>query len=190
MSKKVLQDVAIRGSFSSSLQNSQGAGTVGTGVTAVEYGDGYHHSTVLTLTAVSLGSTADFAAKALGALIYTFPAGNLIIRASRVNVGVTFNQAAAIALDTIEFGLGTVIGAGVFATLGEVAAGAEDITSGPGTLLDDAEATEKVSTTAVTIATAGVHLVHYNIAATWPDMAAVSTTSAAGTVLLDWVFLG
>lgn len=55
------------------LRTNANIGTPATGVTAVEYGDGYDHVTVLTLTDVSLGTSGDNVDKATGALLYTLP---------------------------------------------------------------------------------------------------------------------
>ena len=85
-------------------------GTVGTGVTAIEMGDGINHTTILTLTGVAftIGDTADLGD---GALIYTLPAGACIINSTHSSVGLTLTTGTP-TTDTPEVGLGSVIATG------------------------------------------------------------------------------
>lgn len=102
-------------------------GTAGTSVTAVEYGDGTHHTTVLTLTACSLGAPNAGANSAVGALIYTLPAGVHLHSVSYMDVGLTIGT---VTTDTPDVGIGSLIGSGVQATLDAVGATAEDYVTG------------------------------------------------------------
>lgn len=165
------------------------AGTAGTGVTASEEGDGRTHTTVLTVAATDALTVADNAALSDGHLVYTFPAGEIIIESAYMSMGVTLaedtTQAAA------EIGLGTTAGTGAAATLGAVAATAENIL-GPATPTA-CDGTATVTTAAVgagtplVIATAGAHTVYFNIAATWADTAGADLTGdIAGTITLCW----
>ena len=163
------------------------AGTVGTGVTAVEAGNDYNHLTTLTLSGVAftIGDTADLAD---GALIYTFPAGVISINSVSASLGLTLTTGTP-TTDTPEIGLGTVIGTGANATLGAVAAGAEDI-AGPA-VMDDVAGTAEIfsNSTAQILAAADVHLVHVNIADAWANVDNTAATMA-GTVYINWSFLG
>ena len=163
------------------------AGTVGTNVTAVENGNDFNHNTVLTLSGVAI-TIGDNAALADGALIYTFPAGVIQINGVTASVGLSLTTGSP-TTDTPEIGLGTVIGSGANATLGDVDAGAEDI-AGPATM-DDIDGTAEIFSNATPqiIAAAGVHKVHCNVADTWAD---VDDTAATldGTVVINWSYLG
>ena len=86
-------------------------GTPGTGVTAVESGSKNFHLTTLTLSGVAL-TIGDTAALADGALIYTFPAGAIIVEAAYLSVGVTLTTGTP-TTDTPDVGLGSVIGTGL-----------------------------------------------------------------------------
>ena len=66
-------------------------GTAATGVVAGEYGDGYTHTTVLTV-ATTLPAIAGGAALGVGTLLYTLPAGAAIINSSYFSIGITQTQ--------------------------------------------------------------------------------------------------
>jgi hypothetical protein len=163
------------------------AGTVGTGVTAVEHSsDGKNFTTILTLTGVAF-TIGDNAALADGALIYTFPAGAVVINSASINVGLSLTTGTP-TTDTPEVALGTTIASGANATLGAVAATAEDI-CGPA-VADDVAGTAEVLTTgsSFVIEAAAAHTVHLNYADTWADVDDTAAT-AAGTVAINWTLL-
>ena len=165
------------------------AGTAGTGVTATEYGDGHNRVTKLVLSGVAI-TIGDNAALADGALIYTFPAGALVIESSSISVGLTLTTGTP-TTDTPEIGLGTTIASGVNATLGAVAATAEDIMAGASTpVMADIAGTAEVFThvTNLKVEAADAHTVHINVADTWAN---VDDTAATldGTVWIKWAFL-
>lgn len=164
-------------------------GTAGTGVTATEYGTPDFHKTVLTLTDVNLGAIAGAAAEAAGALIYTLPAGKIVVRAASMNIALT-NTDGNIDADTPDLGVGTTIGAGANATLNAVDAAAENIITGQ--TANNVTGTAEVKTVGdqvLVIETAGDHTVHLNVADTW---AGAETTGvvANGTVTLLWEHIG
>ncbi len=162
-------------------------GTANTGVTAVEYGDAYKHTTILTISQVNAVTVDDNAAISDGYLLYTFPAGEIVIDSAYMSMAVTLAEDTTA---TPEVGLGTLIGSGANATLGAVGAGAENVL-GPATA-DDCAGTAEVLTAApgLVIATAAAHILHFNIAATWADTAGTDLTGdIAGTVVLNWSFL-
>lgn len=171
------------------IRTSSGVGTAATGVTAVEYGDGYNHVTVLTLDEVSLGTSADDAAKGTGGLLYTLPAGAILVDGARADVAVTASDAAHAAQTDVEFGLGTTVASGSVSVLGGTAA-FENILIGDGALTDvDGTATEKVgmnTSGGLFIGTGGNHTVYFNVAATWVDGDAASDLTASGEVVLVW----
>lgn len=170
-----------------SATTSVNGGTAGTGVTAAEYGNGYQHTSVLTLAA-TVPAIAGGADLAVGNLIYTFPAGEIIAESSYMSV-VVQQVDGNIDADTPEVGLGTVIASGVVAVLSTTF---EDILTGQVATDCDGTATVKtaIPTAAVplVIATASAHTVHLNLADGW---AASGDTGAGltGTVVLVWRFM-
>jgi hypothetical protein len=168
-------------------------GTVGAAtVVAVEYGNGIDHLTQLTLTAFQVGTGADNADLALGGLIYTFPAGTIMVENSSIK-GI-FDQTSHGTITDGECGLGTVVGSTAVDTLGEVGATSENILQGDiGVLSSYVLGTTVVQVagvgvagTALTILSAGVHTVYLNIAATWPNIASAETVKFTGVITLRW----
>jgi len=169
--------------------HSIGVGTAGTGVTATEYGDGKNHVTRLVLADIAF-TIGDDAALADSALIYTLPAGGIIIHGASCSVGLTLTTGTP-TTDTPEIGLGTTAASGANATLGAVAATAEDI-AGPSAMDDiagTAEAFDSTTAGSNVITVAGAHTVYLNIADTWADVDNTAAT-ASGTVWLNWTLLG
>lgn len=172
------------------LQTTQSLGTVGSGVTAVEWGDRYHHTTVLTLS-TTLPAIAGGANLAVGKLIYTFPAGDVIVEACSMNVTLTAAD-GNIDADTPDVGIGTVIGSGAVAVLGGTATFENIITGQTATDCSGTNIPAVLGPTAggpLGIADAAAHTVHLNVADGW---AASGETACplAGTVVLRWSWLG
>lgn len=175
----------------SAIRSEANVGTPGTNVTAVHYGDGFHHVTVLTLTATDLGAPTAGGNSAHGALIYTFPAGTHLHSVSHFNVGLTLG---GVTTDTPDVGLGSLIGSGANATLNAVGATAEDYITGQtwGVALDGT-ATE----VGPLGATAGIHTgislnavgdtkaVNFNAADGW-NAGVTGNLTADGVVVLHW----
>jgi hypothetical protein len=161
-------------------------GAVNSGTTAAEYGDGYQHTTVLTVNS-TLPAIAGGAALSVGKLLYTFPAGAIIVKSAYMSMGITQTE-ANINADTPDVGLGTVIAAGANALLSDTA-GAENVLTGQ--TANDCTGTAEVKTVAdqvLVIEAAGDHTVYFNVADTWAasgDAAAI----IAGTVVLNWQFM-
>jgi hypothetical protein len=169
-------------------QTAAGIGTPGTGVTAVEYGDGRTHQTVLTLGAgCVLPAIAGGAALGLGTLLYTFPAGAQIIDGSYMSVGITQTQ-AHINADTPKVGLGSVIASGVVSVLSGTATFQDILTSQTAANCTGTATVKTANPTAsVPLITeaAGSKAVYFNAANTWAasgDAAALLT----GTVVINW----
>lgn len=172
------------------LRTDANVGTAGTGVTAVEYGDGFNHVTVLTVTAAALTPTTIPAdAEGAGVIIYTLPAGVHILTACHMDV-TAFTGTGFAATNAVDLGIGSLISSGDIATL--TTAAMEDCVTGQ-TIADiSSPATEKS-----TIATAGAPLlfeaggskvIHLNVAGTWNDT--FTAPVITGTVTLYWTFLG
>lgn len=166
------------------------AGTPGTGVVAFEGGDRVNRWTRLTINAIDAITVADNAALADGHLIYTFPAGNIIL------TGGYLSGAVSVAEDTTnavaEIALGTTAGTGANATLGAVAATAENISNPTASVVCDGVA-EYVTflATDILIASADAHTVYFNVASTWGNTAGTDLTGdLSGTAILLWKYLG
>ena len=171
------------------------SGAVGTNVTAAEYGDGYNHTTVLTLTNVDLGAIGGAGALALGALIYTFPAGAHLHSVTSASIAIQGD--APVQADTPELAIGSLIASGAVATIGAVDPTAEDYTAPLASITD---CNGSVNEIAMQGAVAGLHTgisfnatgdtkaVNLNVADTWSG--ASTTLLATGTVTLQWVFHG
>lgn len=165
---------------------SQNSGIAATGVTAAEYGDGHQHTTVLTVDTV-LPAIAGGADLSVGVLLYTLPAGAVIVDKAYMSMAITQTE-GHITADTPDVGLGTTIAAGANALLSDTS-GAENILTGQ--TADDCDGTAEVKTVAnqiLVIEAAGDHTVYFNAADGW----AASGDAAAlleGTVVLHWQFM-
>jgi len=178
--------------FADGPHTSYKIGEAESGVVASEYGNGYHHVTRLTVNVTNAMSTGDNASLGTGALLYTFPAGEIIVESAYMSMGLTatVEQAA----DTPDIGLGTVIATGAVATLDGTATFENLIT---GQTAADAAGTASVVTTLLTagtpllIPTASAHTVHFNAADAWADdTSADLTCDIAGVVVLKWQWMG
>lgn len=161
-------------------------GAAATGVSAVEYGDGKIHQTVLTVNS-ALPAIAGGAALGVGKLLYTFPDGVQIIESAYMAVAITQTE-GNITADTPDIGLGSVIASGVITVLSGTAT-FEDIMTGQ--TAADCNGTATVATTNPTAGVplitnaAGSKAVYLNVADTWAasgDAAALLT----GTVTINW----
>ena len=160
------------------------AGTADTGVTVFEGGDKVNRWTRMTIN-TTFPAIAGGANLAVGKLIYTLPAGEILITGTSMSVAIA--GAAAIQADTPDIGIGTVIGSGVVAVLGGTATFENILT---GQTMTDCNGTATVATvsTNLVIAAAGAHTVYLNVADGW---AAGGDASAdvSGTILLTWKYL-
>lgn len=162
------------------------SGTPATGVTAREDGVGDLHKTTLTVS-TTLGAIAGGADLGLGKLMYTFPAGEIIVEAAYMSMTLTAAD-GNIDADTPDVGLGTVVASGAVALLNGTATFENIIT---GQTATDCSGTATVKTATPTagsplvIATAGAHTVYFNVADGW---AASGETACpiTGTIVLHW----
>jgi hypothetical protein len=161
-------------------------GTVATGSTVVEWGDFYQHTAVITVN-TTLGAIAGGAALGLGKLIYTLPAGAVIVDAAYMSIAITQTQ-GHINADTPEVGLGTVVASGAVAIL-DTPSTFENLLTGQVAANCTGTATVKtVADQVFVIESAAAHSVYINVAATWAasgDAAALLT----GTVVLKYKFM-
>ena len=180
-----------KGVSQTQLRNIGNVGTVNTGVTAQEYGDGRNHVTVLTVSQVDAISTGDNTALADGYLLYTFPAGVIIVHHTYMSMGIT--ATAEQQADQPKVGIGTVIGTGAVANLTNPATFMDLLTEQDG-LADGTLEVKTLGPTAAipfVIEVGDAHTVHYNVADTWADDTSTDLTAdIAGTLTLEWTYLG
>lgn len=166
------------------LLTTTNVGTVNTGVTAVESGNAYEHTTVLTVSQTAALTLADNASLADGYLIYTFPAGAIVVNSAYMTMTVTNAEHDTEATDV---GLGTVIASGAVAILGGTGT-FEDVMTGQTAAVGTAEVKTVVSN--FVIEAAAAHTLHFNAAAAWADTAGSALDAdIAGSIVLNWSFL-
>ena len=144
------------------------------------------HTVQLDLTDFAVGTSGDGAALALGASLYTLPAGDIIIEGCVVRGALTGD--ISVTTDTPEFGLGTTVGSGVNATLGAVDADCENV-CGPWVATNVAGDTPTdggSDAQGTYIATAGDHVIYFNVADTWADVTAAGAVTFTGYVVLKY----
>jgi len=157
----------------------------GTSVTTAEYGTGAHHVTKATFTDLSLGSVTA-ANKAIGALLFTLPAGAVVVKSAYMSVALAAAGSTCDA-DTPDTGLGTSAGAAAVQALLSSVSGSENILTGQTS--NDVNGTAETKTVAdqvLVIEAAGDHTVYLNTADGW---AGTCTITATGTVAVEWAFL-
>lgn len=158
-------------------------GVPATGVTAVESGKDGYHTVVLTIDTV-LPAIAGGANLGVGKLLYTLPAGALLVDSAYMSVAITQTE-ANITADTPEVGLGTVIASGAVAVLSGTAT-FENILTGQVAANCNGTATVKTVADQVLVRETGdAKTVYLNVADGWAasgDAAALLT----GTVKLNY----
>ena len=159
-------------------------GTTGTGVTAVEHGTSRLHLTVLTLTNVDLGNVS-IGADSTGALIYTLPAGAIVVKNSYMSIGLT-NTDTLINADTPFVGLGTVIASTGVSDL-TTPSTYQNILTGQTAANVTGTATVKTTIPQLIIESGDAHTVHLNVADTWAG--ADTSVKANGTIVLEWTLM-
>lgn len=163
-------------------------GTVATPATGTievtENGGNQSHVTTLDIAGLSLLSTTN-ANKAGGALIYTLPAGNILITRSSLS-GYIVGTGTANAADTPDVGLGTVIGSGSVATLDGTATFENILT---GQTWGDCNSTvqQAISATSLGILSAAAHTIHLNAADGWAGVDA--GMKFTGRIVIEWQYM-
>lgn len=169
-----------------------GAGTVATSATtaAVEaLGTDGVRTTSLALTAFALGNGGDGADLGIGALVYTFPAGNVqfIDATLSGNFGTT-----VLYTNALDAGLGSVIASGVVAVLGGTATFEDFIGSLTTAVLPGGAVVGMTGQAAAAgignrmIAASAAHTVHLNAAGSWTNIAAAGPVTFTGNIVLRW----
>ena len=100
-----------KGVSQTQLRNIGNVGAVNTGVTAEEYGDGRNHVTVLTVSQVDALTLGDSENLADGYLLYTLPAGSVVVSVTYMSMAITAASPQLIN-DTPDVGIGTTIATG------------------------------------------------------------------------------
>lgn len=167
------------------VKTSKNVGTVATGSSVIEYGDGYNHTSIITVN-TTLPAIAGGASLGVGKLIYTLPAGALIATMAYMSIAITQTQ-GNINADTPDVGLGTTIASGAVALLSGTAA-FENLLTGQTAANCTGTATVATVHNHTDIGVSDDHTVYLNVADGWAasgDAAALLT----GTVVLNWQFL-
>jgi len=164
-------------------------GTVASGCTVVENGDGCFHQSIITVD-TTLPDIPGGVSLATGTLVYTFPGGALDVKATYMSMALTASE-TNITTDTPDIGIGTTIGVDAVATLnlGDSSSGeCENILEGQ--TADDCNGTAEVKhlATSLVIATGGDHTVYFNAAYGW-TASGDDACGIAGTIILEWTFV-
>jgi len=165
-------------------------GTAATGVTATEKGYGRQRLTSLALgdkagglAFTTIGGGANLG---VGALIYTFPAGDFVVNSVSLESVTLTEDDGYITGDDPDVGLGTTLATGVQALLSAIT-GAENILTGQTSV--NLAVTDVIVATAVGVLAADAHTLYLNAADGWAANGE-DDMSATGTIHIDWTFLG
>ncbi len=163
-------------------------GVAPAGVTVIESGAGRYKTTELNFTDLVLGTLPGASAsKAVGKLVYTFPAGAQVTDIVYMSVGLTGTGTA----NTPDVGIGSTLASGANALLSAAGATTEDYITG--------QTATNITGTATTVAavpgaTIGINMssevktVYLNAAGAW----AVGNTgnlTATGKIVIKWTKL-
>jgi len=140
-------------------------GVAGSGSSVVEFGDGKNRTAVIDIN-TTLGAIAGGANLALGKLIYTLPAGALIIKSAYMSVAITQTQ-GFINADTPDIGLGTTIASGVQSLLSSTAAFENVLTGQTAANCTGTATVALVSNQILNVLSGGSHAVYLNLADGW-----------------------
>ncbi len=153
-------------------------------IVANETGFDSHRITTIDIADLVLGATTN-ASLGIGKLIYTLPAGDIIITRATTQLSM-IGTAALNAASTPVVGLGTVIASGAVAVLSGTAT-FENIKAG--VALADCNSTIQRSSVALTlgIASASAHSVYLNAAVAWAGIDA--GMKITGRVIIEWAYM-
>ncbi len=170
-------------------------GTAGTSIAALEMGEGTLRRTILKVTTpISVVTTPHSESLGDGILVYTFPAGQIILHDVYGDVGLEIDDASLIG-DTPEVALGGTLTTGAVATVGASNVTDENIW-GPhvaagcdvGATVGDAG--QWVSAKDVIIAAAADHTVYFNCAYGWSSGANTKDLFLqTGRFVIDWTLI-
>ncbi len=153
-------------------------------VVANETGVDSHRITTIDIADLSLIVTTN-ANKGDGKLIYTFPAGNIIVKRATIALGIKGTAALNVA-DTPDLGIGTVVATGAVDVLSGTATFENILTGQTVSACDGTVQMASVAST-LTIAAAAAHSVYLNIADGWAGVDA--GMKATGRVILEWAYM-
>ncbi len=154
-------------------------------VVANETGFDSHRITTIDIADLALIVTTN-ASKGDGKLIYTFPAGKIVVKRTSLSIGIIGTAALNVA-DTPEIGVGTVVATGAIATLGAGGATMENLFDGTAISACDNTAYQGSQSLTLAITAAAVHNVYLNIADGW---AGIDTgMKATGRVIIEWAYM-
>jgi len=171
----------VRTPFGEGVENS---GAVATGVTVAETGDAITHKTTLTVD-TTLGAIVGGTDLALGVLMYTLPAGAIIVNSTQLNIALTAVD-GNIDADTPDIGIGTVIASGAVAVLGGTAT-FENLLTGQTAADCLGTATLKTVGTQLVVEAADAHTVYLNVADGWAA-SGEAACPVTGKIVIDWTF--
>mgnify|MGYP001568291031 CR=1 FL=1 len=176
------------------LRTGAGNGAVGAGVTAVEFGDGTIHQTVLTLTLSGANDLdiADGADNGASAAIYTFPAGRILILGVTCDLSSTVNNVfEATPNDVFDIGIGTVAAAADATLAGteqDLVPKQTNDTASNVTLTHVYDSA--LAASAQFDGTSAAIVARLNVAVANASISAALTIAVTGTVTISWVNLG
>lgn len=177
-----IDDITMDDLTVGTITTADNLGTANTGVTAVEYGNGRWHQTVLSFTDLAVGTAPDGTALGFGVLLYTLPAG--VQNFQLAYSSVALSGPAAIQADTPEIGLGTVIASGVVSVLGGTATFEDIIEGSAATDVNGTVNVDHDNTVDLIRLSAAAKTVHLNVADTWASGGGAVT--ATGSIVLQW----
>ena len=158
-------------------------GVAAAGVKVAETGDGVNFQTKLTINSV-LPTIAGGANLAVGKLLYTLPAGAIIVHSAHMNMAIQQTD-GNIDADTPDVGLGTVIASGAVSVLSGTATFENILTGQTAADCDGTPTVKTVANQVLVIEEADAHTIHFNVADGW----AASGDAGAliqGTVVISW----
>lgn len=185
----VTETVAYITSAAGGIGSPDTRGTPSANYTAVEYGNGVRHTTVLTRKTDFVQAVAS-AALGFGDLAYTFPEGAI----GTVAGTMSFTIQGATAVNTPEVGLGHVIAVGAIATIGAGAATMESILDGTATGAITVPGTAEAYPFAAEAdlvwvdGSAGAVVMYLNCAGNWAVTEDITFSDVI--ITLTWDFLG
>jgi hypothetical protein len=154
-------------------------------LTVLETGIDQNRVTTIDIADLVLITTTN-ANKGDGKLLYTLPAGNILITRASISLGIE-GTAALNAADTPDVGLGTSVATGTIDVLSGTAA-FENILTGQTWSAACAGVRQQASVAAtLSVLAAGAHTVYLNIADGWAGVDA--GMKATGRVVIEWKYM-
>ncbi len=170
-------------------------GTAGTSISALEMGVGTLRRTILKVTTpISVVTTPHSESLGDGILIYTFPAGQIVLHDIYGDVGLEIDDASLVG-DTPEVALGGTLTTGAVATIGASNVTDENIwgphvAAGCDVGATVADAGQWLTTADAIIAATASHAVYFNCAYGWTSGSnAKDLYLQTGRFIIDWTLI-